>query len=377
MIAIKRIAMGHVVRWAFIGCQLLAVTACSAPGPERSDLRIFWPLDDSGPKLEFMGGVHSDLDLVPFAERNQLLDAFTGRVPNVTLKQPFGIVALAPGRVLVTDAALNCILLFDIPGRTVKPFSSFFSGEPLGIDTDMAGNVYVTNASLKAINVFNRDGQPLATIAGGTGLVRPSYLALHKGLQRVYLADAARHKIVVYDTKGNHLFDIGSPGNDPGEFAVPQGMAFDDQGKLFVADMLNCRIQVFDADGHFLYTFGHQGTKPWGFEYPRDLAFASDGTLYIVDHRKGMLLAYQPEGKFLFAVGKGKPTSHPLGFSTPTSLEISSDGALYVTEPTNGRFSMWQVLNDNYLDAHPLSIQDQIDIESFSKKYSKLTKRLY
>ncbi len=294
-------------------------------------------------------------------------------IPNIVLRRPFGIVTLDPGRVLVTDTVLHNIFLFDISERKAKIFSTFFSGTPMGIDTDADGNVYVANVAQKAINVFSKDGQPLLTIAGGSGLERPSHLVLHKSLQRLYVADAPRHKIVVYDIMGKHLFDIGSPGYGPGEFAVPQGMAFDGQGRLFVADMLNSRIQVFDADGRFLYAFGQQGIARWHFEYPRDLAFANDGTLYIVDHRKGALLAYRPDGQFLFAVGANKQTARSLGFSTPAAIEIGSDDTLYVTEQMNSRFSVWQVLNDTYLKTHPLNTQDQIEIEDARKKFRQLS----
>ncbi len=74
LIAIKRIVVFRAVKWALIVCQLLAVVACSVNGPERSSPRIFWPLDEGGAKLEFVGNFHSDLDFVPLAEQSQFVN---------------------------------------------------------------------------------------------------------------------------------------------------------------------------------------------------------------------------------------------------------------------------------------------------------------
>lgn len=357
-------------------CLLLSLTACASGPYERTGTRIFWPLDDTGPKLEFVGNFRSDLDLTPGVGRNSTLAGFLGRNAEVVLQRPFGIVPAGIGEVLVTDTRLGNIFRFDFSSRRVRRFTQFFAGTPMGIDRDAAGNVYVANKTSRKIHVFSPDGRPTSVIGGEDDLETPSFVTVNQGLRRIYVADAPRHRVVVFDFDGNRLFDIGAPGSGPGEFGAPQAMAFDREGRLFVADMFNARVQVFDADGRFLYMFGRQSTNHWDFENPRGLAFADDGTLYVADHRKALLLAYHPDGQFLFALGKGKATDHPIGFSTPTALSIAADGTLYVTEQLNGRFSVWQILNDSYLQRRPLTAGDLADLAKSREKYRRLYMRI-
>jgi len=333
------------------------LSACSAP-PAPSAARILWPLPPQPPQLEFVGLLLTDHDLDPGARHNETVDLLLGQSPVAVFKRPFGIAAVAPGVIVVGDQLAGKLLRIDFTRGRLRELPVGKALRPLGVAAGQDGRLYVADGRSKTVLTLSADGELLCALGTPETLENPSYVAVNDRLDRVYVADAPRHRIAVFSRSGEHLFDIGGPGNAPGQLAAPQGMAIDSEHRLYVADMLNCRVQVFTADGDPLRSFGMQGLDFWDFEAPRDLALSAGGTLYVLDYRKALLLAYRPDGELRFPLGDGRPTSHPLGFSTPLALTVDAQGRLYVVDQLNTRLSIWQELTGDYLAQHPLQAAD-------------------
>lgn len=127
---------------------------------------------------------------------------------------------------------------------------------------------------------------------------------------------------------------FGSPGEGPGQFAEPYGVAVEQgSGDVYVVDTNNQRVEKFDAEGAFLlgWGFGVENgedklqtcttTCRGGFEGaasemegPGQLNFPegvtvdnslglSHGDVYVVDRRNNRVEKYGPDGEFIFAFG--------------------------------------------------------------------------
>ena len=72
---------------------------------------------------------------------------------------------------------------------------------------------------------------------------------------------------------------MGGPGNGPGQFNSPYGLAVDVDGILYVADARNQRIQKFNADGEFLVSFGSwsDDQKPYHIAVSGDEVYVGCG----------------------------------------------------------------------------------------------------
>ena len=66
---------------------------------------------------------------------------------------------------------------------------------------------------------------------------------------RIYVVDSQVPTVRAFDHDGNYLFDIGSPGQGPGEYGQPLGIAVADDGRIMVTDLQGGRLNVFDTDG--------------------------------------------------------------------------------------------------------------------------------
>ena len=65
--------------------------------------------------------------------------------------------------------------------------------------------------------------------------------------------------------QGEFLLKWGEPGNGPGQFNRPAGIAVDGDGDVYVADWHNHRVQVFSPQGEFLAELAGDATmSTWG-----------------------------------------------------------------------------------------------------------------
>ena len=68
----------------------------------------------------------------------------------------------------------------------------------------------------------------------------------------MYVADGyGNARVHRFDANGKLQFSWGEPGNAPGQFNLPHGIAVDSAGTVYVADRENSRIQLFSPEGEY------------------------------------------------------------------------------------------------------------------------------
>lgn len=95
----------------------------------------------------------------------------------------------------------------------------------------------------------------------GTGpgqFLYPIGLAIGGPRNRIYITDVEgpagiSDRLQAFEQNSDGTFTpvltVGGPGDGPGQFANPTGVAVDDNGRILVADTDNHRLQLFDPDG--------------------------------------------------------------------------------------------------------------------------------
>ncbi|MCH2138589.1 MAG: hypothetical protein MK074_06015 [Phycisphaerales bacterium] len=116
--------------------------------------------------------------------------------------------------------------------------------------------------------------------AGEHAFALPSGVALDED-STLYITDEATHHVHCIEADGRHRWSVGGWGKAPGRFAEPAGIDVRD-GVILVADRLNHRIQALHADtGRVIDWWGMHAIKPregdGKIHYPEDVAFTEDG----------------------------------------------------------------------------------------------------
>jgi hypothetical protein len=320
------------MRRLIVGCALLALAACAAPGFSNSPLAATAPESQIPSKdartFLYVGG----LKLSKFG-----LDS-SKPLRSTKVDYYIGSVALA----LDSDANL-CeangnpsypqMLVYD--ARSLKLTRALDSEAILSLAVDRFGYVYGaggTNVKVFApgcthvVNTIRAGGSAFHLIFDGTG--------------NLYVAEAG--SISVY-----------TPAKTPGHVKLlrriregihnPTALAFSPSGDLYVANAPGCNPPCGKP---YIAVYGPNGSKPMrtitdGAEAPGNLAVDSNGLLYVANSPVGRRL-HLPGWVSVYPAGG----SHPIrkitdGIRRPHALALDPSGDLYVGNEDNNSVTVY------------------------------------
>lgn len=166
--------------------------------------------------------------------------------PEVSLINPL-MLACYRGKVYLTDR--GCVRLFTEKGRYLGSIGQGYLEGPWGVAVDRQGNIYVADTLNLSLCAFSPSGKLLWQKGSAANSSRrefglPVGLALDPKNERLFVSDALRQKIYLYDLKGNRLGEAGGEGS-AFQFYFPRGLAYSSNGYLYVADTEQRRVAVF------------------------------------------------------------------------------------------------------------------------------------
>lgn len=314
---------------------------------------LFWPLPPDPPRVRWLAE-YSDMAKVknPVVKKASWMDKVTGAKTleeRMDLRKPYGITADARGRIYTADTELKMVFVIDPAAHTVERregTSRTPMSLPVGVALDAEGRLFVSDADTHSITCFTSTGQPVAYF-GTANLGRPGGIAIDKGRNRLYAADAKNSRIAVFDTQTmKFVAYYGSPSkpgtHEPGTFLAPTNVAVDRKGWIYIADTWNYRVQVLDQTGKFVRMFGAQGDRPGEFIRPKGIAVDSEDHIYVADAEFNNFQILSPEGKPLLAIGS--LGTDPGQFALIAGLYIDAKDQIYTTEMFKGRLQVFQYI---------------------------------
>lgn len=171
-----------------------------------------------------------------------------------------------------------------------------------------------------------------------TRLVAPAGVATD-AFGRVYVTDAATHRLVRWDAGGRWLGEAGSLGSEPNEFRRPGAVARLGSLGIAVLDVENRRVVTYDLDLNLLGVLAEFGAPEQeallGPVTPVALAADRGGAIYVADADGDRVLAFDFAGRFLRVIG-----GHGTGEGTMRGLAAiaaAPQGALVVADRPGDR----------------------------------------
>src|SRR5215471_12652551 len=186
--------------------------------------------------------------------------------------------------------------------------------EVAGVATDSRDRVYVFNRGVHPVIVFDRNGNFLAS--WGEGVIRRAHGIHIGPDDSVYLTDDLDHTVRKFTTDGKLLLTLGTSGqpSDTGidgldyrtirragpPFHRPTNVALSASGEIYVTDGYgNARVHKFAPDGRLLHSWGEPGEQPGQFNLPHGIAVDQGERVYVADRENSRIQIFTPRGELL------------------------------------------------------------------------------
>lgn len=276
------------------------------------------------------------------------------------LSSPHGIAIAPDGSLYVADTNNNRIQQFSADGQIIKewgifedinvgeaPIGTFNQPWALALSPD-GYFLYVADTWNHRIQKFTREGSPIKM--WGTPLYDPTTTDPDvfwgpRGIAvdihgRVFVSDTGNKRILVYDSDGNFIMQIGNEGLSAGQFEEPVGIAFDSHENLFVADTWNQRIQVFEPsqDGSSYSALRQWDVVGWygeSLENKPFLAIDQQDHVFATDPEAFRVLEFSNYGEFIRTWGEYGIGSENFGLAS--GIAADATGRVWVSDTANNR----------------------------------------
>jgi DNA-binding beta-propeller fold protein YncE len=186
------------------------------------------------------------------------------------------------------------------------------------------------------------DEEPVADFGrpgdGPGQFIWPAGLALDSQ-ENVYVTDEWLNRVSIFDQEGTFLGDWGTAGSGDSELYGPSGLAIDPQDVLYIVDGRNHRVQKFTKDGKFLSSWGGLGSAPGQFNAPWGITLDQQGHVYVADHKNHRVQKFTPEGQFLMQFGSYGTGTRQL--NRPSAVAVDPEGDIYVCDWANHRVQIF------------------------------------
>ncbi len=239
----------------------------------------------------------------------QFADAATGSAPGGTFNEPWGIGVAEDGTVYVADTWNHRVQAFTPSGEFLRMWGFFGQAETpdafwgprdVAISSDHA--VLVSDTGNKRIVVFDREGNALGSF-GGIGLTLGEFdeaVGLGFGpAGRLFVADTWNQRIQLFESAGAGDYSAVAEWSLDGWYGQSlQNKPYLDvhsDGSVCTSDPEGFRVLCFNAEGEFLVGWGVFGASDSQFALPIGVAFDDEGRVWVVDSGNNRLMRFEPE----------------------------------------------------------------------------------
>ena len=210
--------------------------------------------------------------------------------------------------------------------------------EATAVAVDSKDRVFVFNRGEHPVMVFGPDGKFLYSWGEGV-FVRAHGISVGAD-NSIFCTDDHDHTVRKFTPEGKLLLTLGTRGrpSDTGAtsmdyrtikhagppFHFPTNCAFSPGGDIYVSDGYgNARIHKFAPDGRLLLSWGEPGNGPGQFHVPHGIAVGRDGTVYVADRENCRLQLFSGNGLYL---------TEWTDVVRPCQLTMDAQGFVYVAE---------------------------------------------
>jgi len=337
-------------RALLVALGLLAGTALAAAGPPAAAppdtlARTPSPADSTRPGVAHGWRLH---ELAPIAGD----DAHP-------LAEPSGVLSDAFGVVWVSDGSLHKLRRWRADGVPLDETGALGSEptqfrRPGALARLGALGVAVLDVENQRVSTYDHNLRLLSIaidltasdLEAQVGTVRPLSIAADRG-GALYVVDAERDRILVFDYAGAFQREVGGYGGRSGGFSGLTGVAVTARGRIVTVErprprskkadpadstVARARIQWLEAGGRLITSVWSPPLAAGSSELWVSVAVDAIGRVAIAAERSGEVHVLSPDGA---------PIARLTGLASPRAVAFADDGTLLVAETGAARVRRW------------------------------------
>ncbi len=328
---------GKMLSFAVCFMFTVAITGCATriaqpKGP------IFFPPPPDLPRVEYLTSFSGSEDLVEKKTSTLLwLVGKEEKEKNISIYKPYG-VTVNKGKIYVCDLSGRIIVIepdkksfISLDGKKLKGMK-----KPINIVFDAADNMYIADAERKMVLVYDATGGLLREIGRDLKL-KPGDVAVDE--EFVYILDMAANDIKLFDRRTGELSrTIGKNEENKVVLALPTAMTFDSHGAIYVTNITAANVVKLDKDGHVLSSFGKLGDSFGDFARPKGIAVDPEGRIYVVDNGMQLVSIFTEAGQLLIPFGAPGLTTGSMNL--PVGIAVTREMLPYFKQYADPSFEI-------------------------------------
>lgn len=314
----------HVLQALF----MILIISCSRSAIKNNEPQypVVFPPPPDIPRIQYLTSLTSSTEVRGNQSAINMF-IFGKETPQPIIK-PYGVAVRMP-RIYVCDSGLGGLVIIDLSEKSFKYFIPTGRGMlqlPLNCALDKEGFLYVADANRRQIVVFDGEGNYVSEFGENDELFRPTDVVVSG--DKVFVTSVKDQRIFVYDRQtGRKLYSFPDlePG-DQGYLYQPTNLSFD-KDFIYVSDMGDNMIKIYSADGKFIRSAGGYGNSAGKLIRPKGVAVDPQSNLYVVDAAFENVQIFNETGNILMFFGGPYKTHGDMWL--PADVAISTDGLEY------------------------------------------------
>ncbi len=300
----------------FFTIALILVTgACTKKiikSPTAEELVIFPPPPDTT-RVQFLTYINTSADVVK--PPSGFKKFFLGEEKPKSIGRPYGIT-VTDDRIYVCDPGIGGLEIMDLKKQNFEYFIPTGIGQlqmPLNCFVDEMHYLFVADANRRQIVVYDLTGKYVRAF-GEAENFKPIDVFVTQ--EKIYVTNLAGHAYHVYDRISFELlqtFPDASEGDDG--FLYKPTSIYRANNETYVTDFGEAKIKIYDDNGNFLRSVGSYGRGIGQFARPKGICTDQDTNLYVVDAAYENVQIFNNEGRLLMYFGKSGNMGLPAGVS--------------------------------------------------------------
>jgi DNA-binding beta-propeller fold protein YncE len=263
---------------------------------------------------------------------------FGEEVPKPVIK-PYGIMQ-KDSMVYICDTGIEGLIMIDLSNKSFDYFVPTGRGQlqlPLNCYVDEIGDLFVADANRRQIVVFDSKGKYKSEFGETGESFKPTDVFVLK--DTVYVTSVKDQRLFVYE-KNSHRRLFSFPDAEEGEegYLYQPTSMFADDNFLYISDMGDSKVKVFTHSGSYVRSVGGYGTYIGQLTRPKGIAVDKKGNLFVVDAAFENVQIFNNTGKVLMSFG-GPYMSHG-DMWLPADVTISYEGLQYFSNYVDESFKL-------------------------------------